>query len=280
MSESATIDVAEEPAGLARGSKLIGRVALVTGGTRGIGAAISEELASRGATVAAGFSGNVERANEFAQDFSARWSTPVSTHRGNVANPEDCRRVVNEVLEQYGRLDILVNNAGIITINELENTSVSDFKRVLDVNTTAMFLATRQALPLLRAAGGGSVLNAASGQARQGFIYTPAYAASKFGVVGLTQSLAKELAKDNIRVNAYCPGIVKTDMWGYNDREWGRRLGDYKPGELITKWIDDIPLKRPATESDVVNVVLFLASDAAEYITGQAVNVDGGMFMN
>ncbi|MGY4653032.1 NAD(P)-dependent dehydrogenase (short-subunit alcohol dehydrogenase family) [Mycobacterium sp. URHB0021] len=143
-----------------------------------------------------------------------------------------------------------------------------------------MFPATPQALPLHTAAGGGSVLNAASGPARQGFIYTPAYAASKFGVVGLTQSLAKELAKDNIRVNAYCPEIVKTDMWGYNDREWGRRLGDDKLGELIAKWIEDIPLKPPASESYVANAVLFLASEAAQYITGQAVNVDGGMFMN
>ena len=128
--------------------------------------------------------------------------------------------------------------------------------------------------------GGGRLLNAASGQARQGFIFTPHYAASKFGVVGLTQSLAKELAKDQITVNAYCPGIVGSDMWSYNDREWGRLLGDYKPGELMEEWVAGIPLGRAGTNDDVASLLLFLASSEAAYITGQTINVDGGMFMN
>jgi meso-butanediol dehydrogenase/(S,S)-butanediol dehydrogenase/diacetyl reductase len=128
--------------------------------------------------------------------------------------------------------------------------------------------------------GGGRILNAASGQARQGFVYTPHYAASKFGVVGLTQSLAKELASDQITVNAYCPGIVGSDMWSYNDREWGRLLGDYKPGELMAEWVAGIPLGRAGTNDDVASLLLFLASDDAAYITGQTINVDGGMFMN
>ena len=102
-----------------------------------------------------------------------------------------------------------------------------------------------------RRAAAGAILNAASGQARQGFIYTPHYAASKFGVVGLTQSLAKELAKDQITVNAYCPGIVGSDMWAYNDREWGRLLGDYAPGELMEEWVAGIPLGRAGTNDDV-----------------------------
>ena len=99
-------------------------------------------------------------------------------------------------------------------------------------------------------------------------------------MVGLTQSLAKELAADQITVNAYCPGIVGSDMWAYNDREWGRLLGDYKPGELMEEWIAGIPLKRAGTTDDVANLLLFLASDEAAYITGQTINVDGGMFMN
>jgi meso-butanediol dehydrogenase/(S,S)-butanediol dehydrogenase/diacetyl reductase len=131
-----------------------------------------------------------------------------------------------------------------------------------------------------RAGKGGRILNAASGQARQGFIYTPHYAASKFGVVGLTQSLAKELAADQITVNAYCPGIVGTDMWDYNDREWGRLLGTYGPGELMAEWVAGIPLGRAGTNDDVANLLLFLASDEASYITGQSINVDGGMFMS
>jgi meso-butanediol dehydrogenase/(S,S)-butanediol dehydrogenase/diacetyl reductase len=198
----------------------------------------------------------------------------------DVTDEDAVKSVFAKADELWGRLDVLVNNAGIITISNLDDLSLADFQRVLTVNTTAMFLCCREAAPLLRRSEHAAILNAASGQARQGFIFTPHYAASKFGVIGLTQSLAKELARDAIRVNAYCPGIVKTDMWDYNDREWGKRLGDYAPGELIQEWINDIPLKRPAEASDVANLILFLASDAGAYITGQAVNIDGGMFMN
>lgn len=255
----------------------VNRRVAVTGAARGIGHAIARGFAESGASVF--LIDRDEHVTQAVEDlrrdgFDARGA------QADVTDETQMVRAFAEIGEAWGKLDTLVNNAGIITINDLENTSVSDFQRVLNVNTTAMFIAIREAAPLLRAAGGGSVLNAASGQARQGFIYTPAYAASKFGVIGLTQSLAKELAKDNIRVNAYCPGIVHTEMWEYNDREWGSRLGDYKPGELIAEWIAGIPLGRPASESDVTNLLLFLASSAAEYITGQAVNIDGGMFMN
>jgi meso-butanediol dehydrogenase/(S,S)-butanediol dehydrogenase/diacetyl reductase len=254
-----------------------GRRVAVTGAARGIGYAIARGFAESGAAV---FLLDRDEQVDQAAQMLCNDGFEAHSERCDVTVEQHVQSAFAAIKDEWGRLDTLVNNAGIITINDLENTTVSDFKRVLDVNTTAMFLAIREALPLLRAAGGGCVLNAASGQARQGFIYTPAYAASKFGVVGLTQSVAKELAKDNIRVNAYCPGIVQTEMWEYNDREWGRRLGDYEPGQLIAEWIDAIPLKRPATETDVTNLVLFLASQAAEYITGQAVNVDGGMFMN
>jgi meso-butanediol dehydrogenase/(S,S)-butanediol dehydrogenase/diacetyl reductase len=100
------------------------------------------------------------------------------------------------------------------------------------------------------------------------------------GVVGITQSLAKELASYSITVNAFCPGIIDTDMWSYNDREWGKLLGNYKPGELMRKWVDDIPLKRVGTPRDVAALVAFLASEDASYITGQTINIDGGMFMS
>jgi NAD(P)-dependent dehydrogenase (short-subunit alcohol dehydrogenase family) len=127
---------------------------------------------------------------------------------------------------------------------------------------------------------GGRLINTASGQARQGFIFTPHYAASKFGVVGITQSLAKEVAKEGITVNAICPGIIETDMWVYNDEAWGKVLGTYKPGELMAEWVRNIPMGRAGTGEDVAGLVTFLASTDAAYITGQTINVDGDLIMS
>ncbi|MBI0382064.1 SDR family oxidoreductase, partial [Streptomyces albiflaviniger] len=199
----------------------------------------------------------------------------------DVTSPEDVARAFALAEDAWGRLDVLVNNAGVITISRLEDLTHDDWQKVLSVNTTGTFLCAQAAAAAMRRHGrGGRILNAASGQARQGFIYTPHYAASKFGVVGLTQSLAKELAKDRITVNAYAPGIVGSDMWDYNDRVWGGLLGDYQPGELMAEWIAGIPLGRAGTHDDIAHLLLFLASPEAEYITGQTINVDGGMFMN
>ncbi|MDQ1082524.1 MULTISPECIES: SDR family NAD(P)-dependent oxidoreductase [Microbacterium] len=254
-----------------------GRSAVITGAGRGIGLAVGRAFAESGASVLL-----VDRDAVVEDAAEQLRADGLDAHgiRADVTDEAAMRGVFAEADERWSSLDVLVNNAGIITISDLDDLSLDDFQRVLAVNTTAMFLGCREAAPLLRRSRSGVILNAASGQARQGFIFTPHYAASKFGVIGLTQSLAKELAKDGIRVNAYCPGIVQTDMWDYNDREWGRRLGHYAPGELIREWIDAIPLKRPAEAKDIANLLLFLASDAAEYITGQAVNIDGGMFMN
>ena len=134
--------------------------------------------------------------------------------------------------------------------------------------------------PFYRWFEGGRLNTTASGQARQGVIFTPHYAASKFGVVGITQSLAKEVAKENITVNAICPGIIDTDMWAYNDAAWGKLLGDYKPGELMAEWVKGIPMGRAGSGEDVSGLVAFLASDDASYITGQTINVDGGLIMS
>ncbi len=253
------------------------RNVVVMGAARGIGLVIAESFARAGAQVRI-----VDRSNDVAvaADKLVAEGLTVTWAVADVTEDHQVRQLFTDVARDWGTLDVLVNNAGVISIKPLDQTPTEDFERVLAINTTGMFVAAREAYPLLKAAGGGSIINAASGQARQGFIYTPSYAASKFGVIGLTQSLAKELAKDNIRVNAYCPGIVATEMWAYNDREWGKLLGDYAPGELMAKWISEIPMGRAALDVDVANTVLFLASEAGNYITGQAINVDGGMFMN
>lgn len=255
----------------------VGRYVVVTGAAGGIGLGVARAFAGCGATVrVADLSGTVL---DVAEELRSE-GLEVTAERLDVTDDPSVRAFFQRVGEDFGRLDVLVSNAGVIEIERLANTTAEGLERVLRVNTLAQLIAAREAVPLLRRAGGGSIINAASAQARHGFIYTPGYAASKFGVLGLTQSLAKELAADGIRVNAYCPGIVVTDMWTYNDRRWGSLLGGYEPGELMAEWIDKIPLGRAATRGDVANLVLFLASDAAGCITGQAVNVDGGMEMN
>ena len=242
---------------------------VVTGAGGGIGKGIAARFAAEGARVVL-----ADRSD--AVHVAAEELGGVGV-QADITDPAD----VTRLFDTAERVDVLVNNAGIITISKLEELTLDDWDRVLRVNTTGVFLCCQAAAARMRAQGGGGrILNAASGQARQGFIFTPHYAASKFGVVGLTQSLAKELAKDQITVNAYCPGIVGSDMWSYNDREWGRLLGDYKPGELMEEWVAGIPLGRAGTNDDVASLLLFLASSEAAYITGQTINVDGGMFMN
>ena len=182
---------------------------------------------------------------------------------------------------KLGAISVSVQNAGVITIARLEDLTEEEWDRNLDVNTKGAFFCCQEAVRRFRESGTrGRLVNTASGQARQGFIYTPHYAASKFGVVGMTQSLAKEVAAEGITVNAICPGIIHTEMWDYNDRVWGSMLGDYGPGELMKEWVANIPMRRAGTPAEVGALVAFLASDDAAYITGQTINIDGGLIMS
>jgi meso-butanediol dehydrogenase / (S,S)-butanediol dehydrogenase / diacetyl reductase len=254
------------------------RVVVVTGAARGIGRGIARRFLEEDARVAL-----VDRADDVhrtAHELEAEHAGRVLAVVADVTDEAHVADAVDTIAARWGRIDVLVNNAGVITISPIEELSLEAWNRVLAVNTTAAFLMAKACIPHMRRAEYGRIINAASGQARQGFVYTPHYAASKFGIVGFTQSLAKELARDGITVNSYCPGIVGSDMWDYNDREWGRLLGDYQPGELMREWVEDIPIGRAGTADDVADLLLFLASEQAGYITGQAVNIDGGMFMN
>lgn len=259
-------------------ARFTGKTVVVTGGNKGIGYAIAARFASEGANLV--IASVEDQVHEAAEALNATGATA----RGfvcNVADKEQVQALYAFAAAEFGGIDVSVQNAGIITIAKVEDLTEQEWDATMAVNTKGVFLCCQEAIRLMRKSGnGGSLINTASGQARAGFIYTPHYAASKFGVVGLTQSLAKEVALDGITVNAICPGIIKTDMWDYNDRVWGKMLGDFAPGALMESWVQNIPMKRAGEGRDVAGLVAFLASADAAYITGQTINVDGGLIMS
>jgi meso-butanediol dehydrogenase/(S,S)-butanediol dehydrogenase/diacetyl reductase len=254
-----------------------GECVVISGGNKGIGLAVAQRFAAEGANLVIGA---IEEDQSAARAALADYGVGVVTRRCDVTRPAEVRALFDEA-EAFGGVDVAVQNAGVITIARVEDLTEAEWDLNLAVNSKGVFLCCQEAIGRMRARGkAGRLINTASGQARDGFIYTPHYAASKFGVVGLTQSLAKEVAVEGITVNAICPGIIHTDMWDYNDREWGKLMGDYGPGELMAEWVAGIPMKRAGKGSDVAALVAFLASKDASYITGQTINVDGGLIMS
>jgi NAD(P)-dependent dehydrogenase (short-subunit alcohol dehydrogenase family) len=260
------------------GEKLLGKVAFVTGGTRGIGAAICRSLAMQGSDIAAGYSGNQERAEMFAQDFASAYpDSHMSVHRGDIANPEDCRRTVAEVIDRHGRLDILVNNAGVTADRTVLKMTDDDWRRVIDVNLSGAFYLSQAALKHMLDRGSGRIVMISSVIGETGGIGQVNYASAKAGLFGLTKTLAREAAMQlqraghsdgiGVTVNAVTPGYTATEML------------ESVPEKVLDGLRSKIPLGRLGEPEEVARVVHFLAADASAYITGQVWGVNGGLDM-
>ncbi|QWT39233.1 SDR family oxidoreductase [Dickeya dadantii] len=258
------------------------KTVVITGACRGIGAGIAGRFARDGARLV--MVSNSPRVFSTADDLQARYGADVLSLVADVTEEAQVQDVYQQAAARFGQIDVSVQNAGVITIDYFDRMPKADFERVLAVNTTGVWLCCREAAKYMVKQQRGCLINTSSGQGRKGFIYTPHYAASKMGVIGITQSLAQELAPWNITVNAFCPGIIDSEMWDYNDRVWGEILSTddkrYGKGELMAEWVQGIPLKRAGKPEDVAGLVAFLASDDARYITGQTINVDGGLIMS
>ncbi len=243
-----------------------GKVALVTGGCRGIGAAITECLAEAGAHVAAGYNRGQEAAESLAKAQGEKGRS-VSLHQGNVAEPDACTRVVEEVLAQHGRIDFLVNNAGINVDKTVRKMSVEDWHAVLRVNLSGGFYMVKAVLDHMTQRGSGRIVNISSVIGQMGNIGQANYAASKSGQFGFTKSLALEVARKGVTVNCVAPGFIETEMVAA------------LPEKVLERVIGRIPVGRLGQASEVARCVRFLLEDEAGYITGAVLTVNGGMEM-
>jgi acetoacetyl-CoA reductase/3-oxoacyl-[acyl-carrier protein] reductase len=261
-----------------RRPRLHGKVAFITGGTRGIGAAISRSLAEQGGEVAAGYSSNRDAAQAFIDKLCAE-GMKGSIHQGNVGSAEDCRRTVGEVIEQHGRLDILINNAGITIDKTVLKMTDEDWYKVIAVNLSGAFFMSQAVLPHMIERGSGRIINISSIIGEMGNIGQANYAASKSGLFGLTKTLAREAAHQlkkagkltdesiGITVNTVAPGFIATEML------------EHIPEKVLEGIKAKIPVGRLGRPDEIARVVHFLAADQSSFITGAIWGVNGGMDM-
>ena len=243
---------------------LEGKVAIVTGASRGIGKAIAEQFIAQGAKVAFTYRSSAEAAAALEKELSAEGGT-IKGFQSDAASMTDAERLVGEVVEAFGTVDIVINNAGITDDTLLMRMTEEQWDRVISVNLKSCFNLTKAVMRTMLKARSGSIVNISSVVGVQGNAGQANYAASKAGILGFTKSVALELGSRNIRCNAIAPGFIETEMTAKLDED------------TVQGWRDAIPLKRGGTPEDVANLCVFLASDMSSYITGQTLNVDGGM---
>ena len=244
----------------------MGKVALITGASRGIGKQIAITLAKEGYNIVINYRSENEELEIVKREIESN-NVKCLTVQGDVSNFEDCERIAKCAVDEFGQIDVLVNNAGITKDMLLLRMKQEDFTKVIDVNLVGTFNMTKNVAGYMMKARQGRIINISSVVGISGNAGQANYSASKAGIIGFTKSLAKELASRNILVNAVAPGYIQTDMTSV--------LKD----DVKESIINEIPLKRQGTPEDVANVVKFLASNDSSYITGQVINIDGGMLI-
>ncbi|MGG5209353.1 3-oxoacyl-[acyl-carrier-protein] reductase [Chryseobacterium sp. MIQD13] len=242
---------------------LEGKVALITGATRGIGKKIAEMYAEQGAKVAFTYAGSVEKAKELEAALSS--VTQIKGYQSDASDYDAAQKLIDDVMEEFGKIDILINNAGITRDNLLLRMSKEDWDQVMRINLDSVFNLTKAVIKPMMKAKSGSIINMTSVVGISGNAGQSNYAASKAGVIGFTKSIALELGSRNIRCNAVAPGFTETEMTADLDEK------------TLQAWRERIPMKRAGQTSDVANACVFLGSEMSSYITGQTLNVDGGM---
>ena len=243
---------------------LEGKTAIITGGSRGIGKGIAQVFAKNGANVAFTYSSSEEAALALQNELEKE-GIKAKAYKSDAANYQQAHDLAEEVVKEFGSIDILINNAGITKDNLLMRISEEDFDKVIEVNLKSVFNMTKAVQRTMLKQRSGSIINMSSVVGVKGNAGQTNYAASKAGILGFTKSVALELGSRNIRCNAIAPGFIETEMTGKLDEA------------TVQGWRDAIPLKRGGTPEDIANACVFLASDMSSYVTGQVLNVDGGM---
>lgn len=248
-------------------SKLNGKVALVTGGSRGIGRAIALELAKEGASVIINYAGNEKAALEVKKEINELYNQKAIIVKADISKNEDVKEMFEQSISEYGKIDILINNAGITRDNLTLRMKESEWDDVIDTNLKSVFLCSQKAVKLMMKERYGRIVNVSSVVGVTGNPGQLNYVASKSGVIGMTKTLAQEVASRGITVNAVAPGFISTDMT------------DELSDSVKEAMLKQIPLKRFGSPSNIAHAVVFLVSEAGQYITGQTIHVNGGMHM-